>query len=297
MEYIFLCILANIGIFVSFRLFPQYRINTMQAIVVNYLICVVTGMFFIGPADLLGSFKVNEPWVIVAVMLGVVFVFIFYLMAITTQKMGMTVSTIAAKMSLVIPVGVSIWVFAVQTKEYTYLNYMGILLAVAAILMASIKNGTDKTSHSAKGGSILFPIAIFILAGSIDSTINYTNLKYLTTENEPLFPIVIFASSFLVGSIFIMATRSKLETKNVIAGALLGVVNYFSVYFLVKSLSAFNNDGSMVYPVLNVGIILFSSLVSVIVFRERLLPLNKIGLVVAVMAVVFIFYQEIGSYF
>ena len=76
-------------------------------------------------------------------------------------------------------------------------------------------------------------------------------------------------------------------------GILLGAINYFSIYYIIRALSSFSIDGALVYPSLNIGIIIGASVVGILAFGERLSLMNKIGLSLAVLAIVLISYQEI----
>jgi drug/metabolite transporter (DMT)-like permease len=286
----------NVAIFLIFRAFSHYNIPTFQAIVFNYLACVLTGTLFLGNVQFVSSITFDQPWVLIALGLGAIFIGTFYLMALTTQKLGVTVSSIASKMSLVIPVVISLFVLNIASRELIVFNYIGIGLAITAILLSSIK----KKSENAQKISlfVLFmPALVFIFGGVIDTSINFTSHKYLTAETEGVFPIVIFFSALCIGTVTLLIKREKINRRSVIAGSVLGVINYFSIYFIVKSLGAFGNDGAIVYPVINVGIILLSSISSVILFKEKLSNINKLGLVMAVAAVVLIFYQEVVAQF
>jgi drug/metabolite transporter (DMT)-like permease len=286
----------NVGIFLIFRAFSHYNIPTFQAIVVNYLVCVLTGILFLGHVDFVPHLSLDQPWVIIAIGLGAVFIGTFYLMALATQRLGVTVSSIASKMSLVIPVVISLFVLNIASRELIVFNYIGIVLALVAILLSSIKK---KRHNDVKIGifTLLMPALVFIFGGVIDTSINYTSHKYLGADNEAVFPIVIFFTALCIGLVILFIKRPKLNAKSLLGGALLGIINYFSIYFLVKSLGAFGNDGAIVYPVINVGIILISSFSSVLIFKERLSNLNKLGLTMSIVAVLLIFYQEISAQF
>ncbi len=287
MIYLLLCILANIGIFICFRVFKLLNLNTFQAIVFNYITCVATGLIFQIGGEAFTSFSWNDTWVIIGLALGAVFISTFYLMAITTQKLSITVSSIASKMSLVIPVLVSLLILDIQSKDYTFFNYLGMVSALAAILLSAYKKRAVVTSHAHKY-DFLLPVTVFFLGGVIDSSINYTNFKYLTPAIEPIFPVVIFASAACIGIVSILISKQKFGLKNMVWGMLLGVINYFSIYFLIRSLSSFNHDGALVYPLLNVGIILAAAIVSVSFFKERLTKINIIGLTLAIVSIVLI---------
>lgn len=291
-----LCILSNIGIFICFRLFKVFNLNTFQAIVFNYVTCVVTGLVFLKERSALDHITWSTDWVIIGAILGAVFIGTFYLMARTTQIFSMTVSSIASKMSLIIPVLISLFVLNIQSKEYSLFNYAGMALAIIAILLSSYKEKKIEAGHIS-GLAILLPLAVFLLGGLIDSAINFTNFKYLSAETEPVFPIVIFSSAAIIGLGSIMLGKNRIALKNVLWGVLLGVVNYFSIYFLLRSLSHFQNDGAILYPLLNVGIILLASFVSVLFFKERLSRLNLIGLILAVSSIILISYQELKLIF
>lgn len=291
---ILFCVLVNVGIFICFRLFTNLKVDTFQAIVFNYVTCVITGAIFIGDASIMSRTSVSETWVLIAMGLGGIFIGTFYLMAITTQKFSMTVSSIAAKMSLIIPVLVSLFLLGIQSKQYSVLNYLGMVLALGAIFMSSYKE-KKLQANKLQLVDMLLPIMVFVFGGLIDSAINYTNYHYLTPAEAAIFPFFIFMSAAVIGIFLLIGQRRSLSLVSIGAGVVLGVCNYFSIYFLLTSLSAFNNDGALVYPLLNVGIILLAAGVSVAFFKENLSKINLIGLLLAVLAIVFISYQELSA--
>lgn len=252
----------------------------------------MTGALFAGPRVVITTVDTSTPWFWIGVGLGLVFISTFYLMAIATQKFSITVSSIAAKMSLVIPVLISLLVLGVVSKSYTPLNYLGMSLTLPAIILGSMKPRQIKTE--VKGLLEFFmPIAVFLASGLIDSTINYTNYNYLSSKEEAIFPIVTFFAAAVAGVSILIIKRDKLTMKNMVGGTILGVVNYFSIYFLIRALSSFNNDGALVYPLTNVGLILISALVSIILFREKVTKLNVAGICLAIISILLISYQEL----
>ena len=104
-------------------------------------------------------------------------------------------------------------------------------------------------------------------------------------------------TAFIAGLIILIFRKETISKKDIIGGIYLGIPNYFSVYFLLLTLSSFNNNGAVVYPILNVGIIVLSSMASYILFKEKLIRLNIIGMILALIAIFFISYQDIILYF
>lgn len=125
------------AIFMAFRSFSHFKINTFPAIVVNYFVCMVTGLVYAGPQNVFSQWQCKANWLWPAVFLGIIFVSTFYLMARTTQLRGVSVATVASKMSLAIPVIFSLFVFKYGVQNLDAWNKLGIVLSLAAIFMVS----------------------------------------------------------------------------------------------------------------------------------------------------------------
>jgi hypothetical protein len=86
-----------------FKLFERKGVHTFHAIVVNYLTCGIIGSFFVKNPFYTSAFW-TSPWLIYTLILGFLFISIFYLIALTAQKISVSASMVAAKLSVVIPV-------------------------------------------------------------------------------------------------------------------------------------------------------------------------------------------------
>jgi drug/metabolite transporter (DMT)-like permease len=73
---------------------------------------------------------------------------------------------------------------------------------------------------------------------------------------------------------------------NIIAGIVLGVPNYFSIYFVLDSLEKLG--GIIVFPILNIGVVLLSSILSYLFYKEYLSKLNWIGIGLACISILLI---------
>ena len=84
MLFLTLSILASVSLFIIFRLFSKFGINTFQAITVNYVVCVFTGVAFVDSGTLT-NFDASNWWGM-AFFLGTMFISTFYLMGIAPKK-------------------------------------------------------------------------------------------------------------------------------------------------------------------------------------------------------------------
>ena len=292
MAFLLLAILMNVAIFVLFRMFTPLNVNRFQAIVVNYFVCVFTGVLFSGTSAF-SSISLNTPWIPYSIALGFVFIGTFYSMALTTEFFSITVSSVASKISLAIPVLFALFIFDIGSKQFDIWNYLGLILSVVAIYLSSFSDKKEGSAH--RGRYIYLPFIVFILGGVIDTTINFVNFKYLSPQEASVFVVFIFATAATIGVTMLILKKAHLTPRNILAGVVLGAVNYFSVYFIVRTLSFFQNDGAVVFPILNMGIILGSMFISILFFAEKLNWKKSMGIAVAFLAIYLISYQEILS--
>ncbi|ARS33995.1 hypothetical protein [Pontibacter actiniarum] len=301
MLYLLLSIFCSASLIFIFKLYERYNVHTMQAIAVNYGVCVLVGLCFPGGADVLQPEIFSRTWAYYAMALGFIFIVTFYLIAVTAQKVGVTVASVAAKISLVIPVLFSLLVLQTTVKEYTWLNYTGMAAALVAIVLSSLR---PRQQEAGEAGTrvplvlaVVLPLVIFLNSGVADSLINYTNQHHLQPHEASQFTMLTFAASAVIGGAVILYQRTRHKTslrrRSFVAGVVLGVPNFFSIFFLIQALRYFNNDGAFFYPINNIGIILAGAAGAAILFKERLNPLNKLGLALAVLALLLISYQEI----
>ena len=292
MIYLILCIFFNVGIFICFKFFSKYNIPLLTAIVINYCVCVITGSIYSGGSLITVLNEGVATWMYFAFGLGFIFLATFYLMAYITHKFSISVSSISSKISLVIPVLFSLFVLQTQVLDYNWINYLGMFGALGAIIFSSLKERKMETTDLSRT-HLWLPFALFFLNGLIDTSINLVSNRYLDESAEAVFPIGIFFTAAVTGLIISVVKKIRFSKKVLVGGLILGVINYFSVLTMVKALTAHNDDGAFVYPVLNLGIIILASLISLVFFKERFSKLNWFGFLLAILSLVFLSHQAI----
>ncbi|MFT5886560.1 MAG: drug/metabolite transporter (DMT)-like permease [Arcticibacterium sp.] len=297
MAYLLLSILFSVILLVNFRVFPKYGISTLQAIAFNYPVCFITGLVLMPEGQ---SFSLNlaENWTWFCLALGLGFIITFILSGLSTQKAGMTATSLANNLSLVIPVTASLFLYNTQAKAFDLWNYLGLLLALIAVGLSTYKK--SDSSKSNKSGWYL-PLAVFLMYGITNSAINYLNLKFIPNPELTVPVTLVMVLGAVVSGLFLLAYRlirgqEKLAFKNALAGLTLGVPNFLSFYLLILALTAFGNSGAFVYPIFNMGVIIVSAIVGISFFKERLSNINKWGLALGLMAILLISYQELSVF-
>ena len=285
MIYLLLSILASTIIFIIFKLFEKFQINIFQAIVVNYCIAFTTGILSYNGTITISQLP-NLDWFYYTLILGALFIIVFNLMAITTQKSGLSVVSVATKMSVVVPV---LFGLLYYNESLGNVKLIGIAIALIAVYLTSNKS---KQGISVNRKSIVLPILVFIGSGIIDTSIKFLEDTYVANNDVPLFSAIIFLAAAIIGFIFIIIQiirgSFKFEFKNIIAGICLGVPNYFSIYFLVKTLRSDILESSGIFAINNVSIVALSTFAGIFIFKEKLIRKNWIGIALAILSIVLI---------
>ncbi len=293
MIYLLGSILFSAYLTLSFKVLQRLRINTLQAIVFNYIACVATG------SVVNGSFPVNKdnitaPWFVWALVMGGMFISIFNVIGFTTQKLGVAVASVANKLSMVIPFIFSIYLYH---ESSTLLKIAGIAVAVVAVVLTCYpaeKNAGDTKKN--KQLLLLLPFVLFVSSGLLDTLIVYVKNNFFIRPDDNFnnFLITAFSVAAVIGLLILIlqvATgRQSFSLKAILAGIIIGIPNYFSIWCLGKVITAFRGNSSAIIPVNNMGIVLFSAVAAWLLFKERLSMINWMGIIMAIAAIALIAY-------
>ncbi len=284
MMYLLFSVLITTILFVVFKLFAIYKVDTFQAIVVNYIVAFAFGLFT-SQTTLNMAYLPNKPWFIGAVILGVLFISIFNVMGLTAQRNGVTVVSVASKMSLVIPVVIGFLLFNEQLGVF---KIAGVFCALFAVYFVAQRNQTNIAANK----SMLLPLLLFLGSGVLDALLNYIQVHYVPPNEIALYSATIFLSAGILGvlilTIKVINKSTALTFKNSIAGIILGIPNFYSIYFLLKALEVATIEKSILFTINNVAVVLLATLVGLLLFKERLIFKNYIGIALAMLAIFFV---------
>ena len=288
MFYLLISICISSFLFVIFKLFDVLKINTFQAIVVNYFVAAVLG-FYLSNNSVSFQEIPNQPWFLGAFLLGIMFILVFNVMAQTSQKNGLSVASVSSKMSVVIAIVFGVWYYE---ESLGFVKLFGILLALIAVYLTSVKEKKEKKETTEKQVSLLFPILLFIGSGAIDTSLKFVETTFVQQGGVPLFSATIFGCAFILGMSILLYQMVKgtfrFEFKNILGGILLGVPNYFSIVYLLKALSTDGMESSTAFTLNNVGIVILSTLFGLFIFKEKLIWKNWLGIVIAIVSILLV---------
>ena len=133
-------------------------------------------------------------------------------------------------------------------------------------------------------------IIIFFGQGFADIILNDSKL-YIKQFQEISFFLLLFLSASIFGIIFFIikyiSVRNKINYRNIIAGIIFGIPNFYSILYFLKALqdNYFIERSSLIFPLTSVGIVISTSLLGVFIFKENLITRNFIGIVLAMISI------------
>jgi len=282
MLFLVLSILCSVIVGVIFKITRKYKGNPTQIVTFNYAIALALCYFTFSPN--LAEVDASAPWNIY-IAIGVLLPFVLLSLVASIKHMGIVKTDAAQRLSLFIPI-LAAWL--IFKEEFNSYKVIGIIIGFMALLFILRKQSSNTENKW------FFPAAVLVGFGVIDILFKqvalYTSLPYPTS----LFVVFCVALSVaIVISIYEIGIKKvKLEPKNILFGALVGIFNFGNILFYLKAHKAFAENPSTVFAGMNMGVIVLGSLVGLLFFKEKLSKINFIGIFLALISIVFIVISQ-----
>ncbi|MBU8892552.1 MAG: hypothetical protein KOO66_07215 [Bacteroidales bacterium] len=287
MIFLVFSILSSAAIYVIFKFLDRFNINTFNVIIINYITAAILGLLLTNTqVDIFSIYK--NAWFPYSIIIGVLFIMTFVLIAKSSQIVGIAITSVSNKMSVIIPIAVSIIIDPLDVL--TNFKAIGIILAILAVFLSVYR----KRKVEFDPRNIYIPIILFLSMGLVDSIVKYAQHNFVADEILPLFTVILFAMSAISGLVIKFVRRRSfkelLDMRILLWGIGLGISNYGSLYFLIKALNYKNStgntiDGSIVFGINNLGVIALSVIIGLIIFKEKFLKINWIGIIISLFAI------------
>lgn len=286
MSDLVLSILSSTAILMLFKSFEKLEIPIFPAIIINYAMAFCLGVFVNGGNNgLAGFFQGSQAnWMGFAMVLGLGLIAMFFMIGKSAQEAGISVTTVAGKISVVIPMVFSILYYG---EAVTWIKVAGICLALAGLCCSVAR---DRTGPGEKSSWYL-PLLLFLGLGAMDALVKLVQNDYLTEADAALFTGASFFFALGAGLLVSIARQVPLSVfmraKVAVAGMLLGTANFGSIYFLINALNAGIFDSAALFGINSISIVVLSVFSARLFFKEQLSVLNWTGIGLALTAILF----------
>lgn len=282
-----IAVLTNTLIGVIFKYFSKYKVQAYPAIIINYIVCSAIGW---------GVYhrEMNSPafweaeWIPYGLCLGVIFSLGFYLASQCITHHGMGLTAMMQKISMIITVLYAIIFFQ---ESAGFMKWTGVILAMAAIILINWNFEKTNTKRRTKIWILALPVLVFLVNGTIDTTIFHVKSSDILDVDGGHFSTAIFSMAACLGAIagvvLLLMKKISFTVKEVLGGVILGVPNFISVYTVMLAIET-GWGGTVLFPILNISIIICSMAVGYWIFAEKTNRIKIIGLILAILAIVLI---------
>lgn len=270
-----LAVFSTALISIIMRLSTGRVTNNLGMLTMNYIVCTLLSGLFGGYQ---GALNLGDPQIGTVLAMGTFNGFLylsgFVLMQMNVRKNGVVLSSIFQKLGLLVTLVVSV-VFYREIPDL--LQSVGFVVAVFAIVLMNYRKDSEKA------GSRIALIGMLLSCGMGDAMSKiFTESSVASLEGQFLF--YTFAVAMGLAFVIMKAKKQKIGRREVIFGTLIAVPNFFCSMFVLEALESLS--AVIVYPVFSVGGILVVTLAGVLVFRERLIKQQWIGVCAILAALV-----------
>lgn len=282
MLFLILSIFCSVIVGVIFKITRKYNSNPTQIVAFNYIMALTLCYFTFSPD--FSEIDSKAPWNIY-IAIGVLLPFLFLFLVASIKHMGIVKTDAAQRLSLFIPIVAAWFIFK---EEFNTYKVIGLLIGFTALLFI-LRKQTNNAENK-----WIYPAVVLFGFGVID--ILFKQIALYTTLPYPTSLFIVFSIALIIAVLIVLyellIKKEQFNLKNIGFGALVGIFNFGNILFYLKAHKAFSDNPSTVFAGMNMGVIVLGSLIGVFFFKEKLSKLNFAGLILALIAIVFIVYSQ-----
>jgi drug/metabolite transporter (DMT)-like permease len=279
MYYLILSIVCSVAVSILLKISKNKGISINQAVAVNYPVAVISALILFKPNFSSNLNALLSEWQIL-LSLGILLPSVFIIMGECVIRAGIAKSDVAQRLSLFLPILASFFIFG---ERLSVGKVFAVILAIVS-LSALLYRPKNKTKSL---GTFWILIAVWFGYGIIDILFKQLSKNtVLTTTNL----CTIFFISAIILFTYLIIRKTKWTKISIFCGIILGCLNFGNIYFYFRAHQVYNNNPTLIFTAMNLGVITLGTIIGTAVFKEKVNGVNVIGIVLAMVAIVCLFY-------
>lgn len=272
MGYLILAFVSSALVSVVMRLSDTKVERSLGMLTMNYVVCTVLAAWEAGFDALLPELPGIRLTLGLGVLNGALYLAGFVLFRRSVSRSGVVLSSTFMKLGLLVTMVLSILFFGERPGP---VQLAGFVLAVAAIVLINYKGGEGKFNPG---------LLVLTLTGGLCDGMSKVYEEVGSSDLSGQFLVYTFFVALVICGAMAWAKKQLPGKWELLFGLLIGVPNYFSSKFLLRSLSVV--PGVIAYPVYSVAGILLVTAAGIALFRERLEKRQWIAMAMILLALV-----------
>ena len=282
MWFVILSVICSVTVGIFLKIAKRFQLNIFQIITFNYFSALLLTYFTYQPElTLKGKTIPYSLFMGLAILLPIVFL----IQAKSIKEVGIVKTDIAQRLSLFIPLTASYFLF---NETFSQLKILGFIIGFSAIFFTLNKKSESKSDNW------VYPLLVLLGFGIIDILFKKVAVFKDFSFTTSLF--IIFCGAFIISILFligiILVQKVKLESKNILWGLALGILNFGNILFYLKAHKALSENPSTVFAGMNMGVIILGSLTGILLFKEKMTKWNYLGILLAIISIIFITFSQ-----
>ncbi|WP_168397882.1 DMT family transporter [Acinetobacter indicus] len=280
MELILAAAICSVVVSILLKVAKNHGYSPLQMISWNYASASVLCFWWFQP-NVQQLSLTDTPWLLI-LALGVLLPSVFLFLAKALQTAGILKTEIAQRLSVVLSLTAAYFIFQ---EQFNSLKIVGIALGIAAVLciLYSHRGGAS----SAQAG-MLYLALVWVGYALIDVLLKYTTglgLQFALVLN------LMFICAFILSLGYILIQHKSWGSgKNIVAGLILGMLNFANIAFYVKAHMALKDSPAVVFAGMNILVVILGVISGLLFFKEKLKPSTAIGLGLGIISVMCLAY-------
>lgn len=172
-------------------------------------------------------------------------------------------------------------------EKITICGFIGILVAMATLVISGINKkakSEDKTTNS-----YFLPLIIALICSGALGVVQKIQQGSDFSNQTNSFVLVAFALCFAVSLVLSLVLKKgpcEVQSKNVICGSVIGA--FFATCNLLNTYLAGKLESAVFFPAINIGSILFSLILGLIIYKEKPTKKDILTLILSITSIILV---------
>ncbi|HKI43973.1 MAG TPA: hypothetical protein VKA08_01455 [Balneolales bacterium] len=274
--YLILSVLCSLVIVHLLKVVKYRQARMLPVLTVNYFVATL-----VASISSLGS--VTSPvlplWLILLMgIAGALFILNFAIYGSSVNRNGVGVSVTAMRLSLVIPVLVSIIGYREQINFLITAGLIGVFIAL------SLLSRVHHHKKEADWKPVLL-ILLFLGTGFSDAALKIFRENGAGFINQDLFMAGVFGTAFLIGIAGIIWQRQyQIRLNEIGLGVMVGIPNLYSSIFMIMTLKYIG--GAVAFSIVNILIVAGGTILGYVYWKDNITKRQFWGITVGMVSIV-----------
>lgn len=281
MSFLLLSVVCSVLVSVLLKRAGVLRIDVAQAVTWNYAIAAVACALLLKPS-LQPLRDGSAPWPEL-LLLAIALPAIFLVFGRAVAQAGIVRSDAAQRLSLLLSLAAAFVLFGEQLNAW---KSAGLCVGVLALFGILSRPAGEDADWQRAWPWLLGTCAGYALVDVLLKRIALSGTASMTA----------LQASFALAFVLMLATQlvraargnAPFTARSLFGGLLLGALNFANIFFYVRAHQALPHSPATVFATMNIGVVALGTLVGVAFFGERTGAWNRIGLALAVLAIVLV---------